>query len=255
MKRVVRTSISLLREAQSLSAAIAPLKQAGELLGLPMVSVNADYASNELLHDGLGRPVAEAFGWDTQILSSWLDEALTPFSPVGAACRVHHRPFAWRPEGFIRPSQGRFDTPQDKFVDFLAMLGVTGGITTPVRMPLGRVGSVSWFSYDRRFNLERALRDEEDSFMLLGHYFMDAVKRVDETEAVPDGVLDLSRREIECLTWVALGKTDAEIAAIIGRSPSTARFHVDKAVEKLNAIGRTQAVAKAAQLGLLSPVV
>lgn len=255
MKRIVKSSIAELRGAESLSAAIPLLKHAGELLGLPMVSVNGDYASNEMLRDHAGRSLAEAFGWGTDILTDWRDEELTPFSPIGAACRLAHRPFAWHPAMFAAALPSRIETPRERILDFLDMLGVVGGITTPVRMPFGRVGSVTWFSYDPRFKLDRVLREHEDAFLLLGHYFMDVVNRYETVDATADIIASLSRREIECLTWVALGKTDSEIAAIIGRSPSTARFHVDKAVDKLNAISRTQAVAKAAQLGLLAAVV
>jgi DNA-binding CsgD family transcriptional regulator len=255
MKRVVKSSIAQLRAAESLAEAIPVLKHAGELLGLPMVSVNGDYSSNDMLRDTGGRSLAETFGWSVDVLTGWRDEELTPFSPVGAACRLAHRPFAWRPTTLVAPSQGRIETPQERILDFLDLLGVTGGITTPVRMPFGRVGSVTWFSYDPRFNLEKVLGEHEDSFLLLGHYFMDIVNRYDTLDEAAGIMASLSRREIECLTWVALGKTDGEIAAIIGRSPSTARFHVDRAVDKLNAISRTQAVAKAAQLGLLATVV
>jgi ATP/maltotriose-dependent transcriptional regulator MalT len=54
--------------------------------------------------------------------------------------------------------------------------------------------------------------------------------------------------------WVALGRTDTEIAAILHRSPTTARFHVDNAIEKLGARNRAQAVAIASQLGLIHAI-
>ena len=45
--------------------------------------------------------------------------------------------------------------------------------------------------------------------------------------------------------------TDSEIAMIRGRSCATIRFHIHNAAQKLNAVNRSQAVFKAAQLGYL----
>ena len=58
----------------------------------------------------------------------------------------------------------------------------------------------------------------------------------------------LSPREVECLHWVALGKTDAEIALILSISARTARFHVENAKQKLQVATRIQAVAVALRL-------
>ena len=66
-------------------------------------------------------------------------------------------------------------------------------------------------------------------------------------------LVDLSDREVEALTWVARGKTSAEIAQILGLSKRTVDFHIDNAREKLGAATRTQAVMKAADGGLNEP--
>ena len=54
---------------------------------------------------------------------------------------------------------------------------------------------------------------------------------------------NFTARELECMRWVAAGKSDSEIAAIIGISPSTAHFHVEKVKKKLETKSRTEAVA------------
>ena len=61
----------------------------------------------------------------------------------------------------------------------------------------------------------------------------------------------MSKREVECLRWAAIGKTDREIAMIIALSHATIRYHINRAGEKLNAINRAQSVFKAGQLGYL----
>ena len=58
--------------------------------------------------------------------------------------------------------------------------------------------------------------------------------------------ITLSDREIETLTWVARGKTSAEIAQILGLSKRTVDFHVENARTKLSAATRIEAAVKAA---------
>ena len=73
-----------------------------------------------------------------------------------------------------------------------------------------------------------------------------AFKRAWELQAgISQKAPSLTDREIECLRWVALGKTDGEIATIIGIGKRTARFHVENAKKKLGVATRVQAVAEA----------
>jgi len=63
----------------------------------------------------------------------------------------------------------------------------------------------------------------------------------------------LNDREVETLTWVARGKTSAEIAKILGLAKRTIDFHIDNARSKLGAATRSEAVMKAADGGLIEP--
>lgn len=53
----------------------------------------------------------------------------------------------------------------------------------------------------------------------------------------------LSARELECLQWAAAGKSDADIATLVGIKPATAHFHVERAKKKLGVRTRVEAVA------------
>src|SRR5277367_2818591 len=63
----------------------------------------------------------------------------------------------------------------------------------------------------------------------------------------------LNDREVEVLTWVARGKTSAEIAQILGLTKRTVDFHTDNARSKLGAATRTEAAIKAASGRLIEP--
>jgi DNA-binding response OmpR family regulator len=66
-------------------------------------------------------------------------------------------------------------------------------------------------------------------------------------------LVQLNDREVETLTWVARGKTSAEIAQILGLTKRTVDFHIDNARTKLGAATRTQAAIKAATGRLIEP--
>lgn len=55
--------------------------------------------------------------------------------------------------------------------------------------------------------------------------------------------------EREVMRWVAIGKTDDEIATILSISRTTATTHVENAKEKLNAPRRAQAIVQALRYG------
>lgn len=61
----------------------------------------------------------------------------------------------------------------------------------------------------------------------------------------------LSEREREVLQYLAHGKLNKEIAAELGISERTVKFHVSAILARLQVGNRTEAVTRAAQLGLI----
>jgi DNA-binding CsgD family transcriptional regulator len=65
------------------------------------------------------------------------------------------------------------------------------------------------------------------------------------------GELLLTVREREVLQWIKEGKSSWEIAAILGISQDTVKFHLKKVYTKLNAGNRSQAIAVALERKLI----
>jgi len=61
----------------------------------------------------------------------------------------------------------------------------------------------------------------------------------------------LTNREVECLQWVAVGKTDWEIGHILGVAEATAHYHIERAKKKLGVTSRVNAVALLALRGII----
>ena len=72
-----------------------------------------------------------------------------------------------------------------------------------------------------------------------------------EVSTRTDGDVSLTPRELEVLTLLAEGKSNKEIARRLGISVHTAKFHVGALMDKLDAVGRTEAVAHAARRGVI----
>ena len=62
----------------------------------------------------------------------------------------------------------------------------------------------------------------------------------------------LTPREVEVLTWVALGKSAWEIGEILNIAKRTVDEHAQTAVRKLGAVNRTHAVAIAVRDRIIS---
>lgn len=61
-----------------------------------------------------------------------------------------------------------------------------------------------------------------------------------------DDAMALSSREVECLQWLASGKTLGEAATILGISERTLRYHINNARERLGVATTVQAIVAAA---------
>ncbi|GKQ54235.1 response regulator transcription factor [Bradyrhizobium sp. Ce-3] len=71
-------------------------------------------------------------------------------------------------------------------------------------------------------------------------------------EATAAGDFELTPRELDVLALLAEGASNKMIAQRLGISVHTAKFHVGSLLDKLDATGRTDAVAHAARRGVIN---
>ena len=165
--------------------------------------------------------------------------------PVMAYCAQHVVPMCWSDLSLEPGSQA------ERMMHEAAGFGLRDGVTMPLHSPQGELGILS-FAVDAapdqaRLTCQNALVQIQ---MVVG-YLHEAVRRVSGLHN-GDG-LGLTAREIECLRWAADGKTSAEIVQLLGLSESTANFHLNNAMRKLDVVNRQHAVAKATLQGLIQP--
>ena len=93
-------------------------------------------------------------------------------------------------------------------------------------------------------------RAELADLMLSTVIAYDAVCRLRQEPPMP--MAKLSDREIQVLGWAANGKTSVEIATILSLSDHTVNSYLNSAMRKMDCVNRTQLVAKALRLHLIS---
>jgi LuxR family quorum sensing-dependent transcriptional regulator len=122
--------------------------------------------------------------------------------------------------------------------------GLFDGLVTPIRAGYDEVGFVLLGT-----DCQLKLRDYE-RFLLQGmcETYARAGLALLPMRAEPPA---LTRRESECLRWVAAGRSDPQIGMILGLSPNTVHAHVEAAKTKLDANSRAQLVLRAAMAGVL----
>ncbi len=133
---------------------------------------------------------------------------------------------------------GRLTTPDDVSGRLEALIAAAGGGSSGERSG----GSVSLRTTEARPPLAVTVAPVRSERLTVFQQRPAVIVCVSEPGAGDE--VHLTSREREALTWVAEGKSDWEIAVILGLSETTVRFHVDNARKKLGAVNRAQAVAR-----------
>jgi DNA-binding CsgD family transcriptional regulator len=135
-----------------------------------------------------------------------------------------------------------------RFWDDARSAGFGGGVAIPLRTPGSALGG---------FSLVTGIAGREflSWHKAYGRWAALAAHVVDQRTlilaALPAVRPRLSRRERECLTWLAVGMRHDRIAERLGITRPTVELHLANARRKFGARTREQALAKAVALGLL----
>ena len=163
--------------------------------------------------------------------------------PVHHACLRTNIGFAW----FELPSLTVIGQPQRRILERSRCFGIGDGFTVPVNVPGEPCGSCSFaVRTGTHLPVDRLLCAEQ-----IGAHAFRAARRIHDYPASAR-CPHLSRRERQCVRLLAAGKTDWEIAAILGISVETAHQYVKRARAAYDVVSRAQLVACGLRDALLS---
>ncbi len=163
--------------------------------------------------------------------------------PIVREGLIRHMPFDWR----------EVEVPQAAH-DFLLDAQEHGVGANGYSIPIVDKKRRALFSLNSR----KSASEWSKLVQTYGHEWLDLAflihrKAVFELHGEHDPIPQLGPREKECLYWSALGKTNDEIAEILGLSMHTTQRYLMSARHKLGAASTTSATAIAIQLRLINP--
>jgi LuxR family quorum sensing-dependent transcriptional regulator len=177
-------------------------------------------------------------GW----LDLYLEKQFVHADPSLRHCKRTLRPYRWKDAPYNSEQEPRAVELVQRAADF----GVLDGIVIPVASTAGRTGHV-WMggqAFDPPVHHLPALH-------LTALYAFDRVLRL-HLQARNEKT-NLTPREREALTWVALGKSAWEIGEILKISERTVHEHMSNARRKLDAANWAQAVMVAIRDQIIQP--
>lgn len=127
------------------------------------------------------------------------------------------------------------------------------GLVQGLTMPIQRRGRFAFVTAVGEPVTGAAWRDRVSEtrqlLKLAAHYFDNMM--ASKFQGAAEMASPLSQRELECLAWSARGKTVEDTAAILAISPETVRIYLKRTNQKLDAVNRAHAVARAVAMGLI----
>lgn len=166
--------------------------------------------------------------------------------PTVEFCFKSSAPFIWAPESFKTPEQRALHEEASAH-------GLKSGVTLPIHGAGGEIGMLTCVR-DQAAGPEfmRDLARQLGSLTLLRDIAFDSLRKYMDVAPPGQDVPVLTARELDCLQWMAAGKTAWEIGRIMSISEAGVNFHMGNLRSKFGVSRRNDVVIKAIRLGLIT---
>jgi len=227
----LREVLERLTTASTFEALCDALADGARALGFEYVAL--------VQHGGLPRLVERALivtNYPPDFVKAYIANHQYIFDPVYDVSEVTDRPFAWSEI----PSLITLTEKQISLFEKAKACGLVDGVTVPLHHSGERCASCTFAS-------SRLIMVDEDLttvVQVIAATAFNAALRLHLPVHTYTGP-KLTRREAECTTLVALGKTDWEIGEILGLSASTVKYFVSTAKQRYGVYKRSELVARA----------
>lgn len=142
---------------------------------------------------------------------------------------------------------GDYSKSQRRIVEEGTEFGMTEGFVIPIVNFADGPGGIALAGS----HIELSVRDRAE-MQLAAIYAHAKIRALSPRRTIPKRTPSLSPRERECMHWVAVGKTDWEIAEILTLSHKTVHNTVERAKQKLGVSTRTQAAVEVIRIGIVN---
>jgi DNA-binding CsgD family transcriptional regulator len=182
--------------------------------------------------------------YDPAWAKRYVDKDYLRVDPVVSGCFQRFHPVNWKTLDWSSKAARNF---RQESVSY----GVGNqGFSVPIRGPNGQFAmfSLSHNCSDDAW-AEFTGKNQRD-IILIAHYLNQKALEIEKSRA-PDPVRPLSPREVDTLTYLAMGYGRGQVAEMLSISEHTLRAYIESARFKLGALNTTHAVAKALSEGFI----
>ncbi|MFN3313121.1 MAG: helix-turn-helix transcriptional regulator [Hyphomonas sp.] len=188
------------------------------------------------------RDMLYASDWPDELQAERRSQMAILHDPVARCALTARRPFRWQEAHAQATREGR------RVIDMVHNYGITDGIMFPMHAINHLPGGVSLGS-GAALDLSPAQVLELEIVCQAAYYHLEASQGPFPYQKLAQ----LTARETECVGFAAAGKTNWEIATILGIREDTVKKTLKRASEKLGAVNRAQLVASAIRTGRIFP--
>ena len=176
--------------------------------------------------------------WNQKYISSEYEE----IDPILQYSHTHLTPAVWAKVCYTPEQQDLLDDAHDH--------GIGNGVSFPIHAKNGDIAMLSFANHVERSDTDEVIARSLAEGSLAATFVHEAMRQIVDKER---NVLKtpLTRRELECLHWISMDKSNWEISKITGLSEHGVVYYVRKLMTKFDARTRHQAVARATACGLL----
>lgn len=179
--------------------------------------------------------------------SIYVKHKMHSIDPVVAHCFKSAVPIQWA-------SGKHHSKVQREFYGQASEFGLRCGVTYPIHGVGGEFGMISFASTNQSHEAFQGDVKSLTELSLLRDYAHESVNRFTNGHTKAQHVPPLTPRELQCLQWVAAGKTSWEISSILNCSEATVNFHIANLMRKFHVYTRQQAVVRAIHDRLIVPL-
>jgi DNA-binding CsgD family transcriptional regulator len=169
-------------------------------------------------------------------LTAFLRDGRPDPSPLLEHATASQEPLCWTLSTWV-------DLGQHAYRDYVEASGIANGVTLPLRGESGTFGALTLLSRTEREHDKNAWNAAVIIGLVAMARAIAIAQMYGKASAEAEKYHSLNPLQREILKWIASGKTNAEIALIVGRSKRTVDYHIIQILNKLEVTSRTQAAA------------
>lgn len=234
--------------ALDLEGYLVRLEQAGGLEDIQslIIALRDHYRVNHAVYHWVSAD-GEQYGYgtyDPSWAARYVEQDYLRIDPVIIGCFQRYHPVDWKRLDWSTRAAREFRR------DAIEHGVGNQGFSIPIHGPRGQFalftvshncGDAEWIAFTTAHQRE---------LILIAHYFN--LKALElEKGRTPETVRSLSPREIDTLTFLAMGYSRSQVAEMLSLSEHTLRAYIESARSKLGAANTTHAVARALTDGLI----